>query len=231
MSFEVPFAIIGHRGAAGLAPENTLASFRRAVELGVDGVELDVYNIQGHLLVLHDDTLERTTNGRGRVQETSLEKLRELDAGQGQQIPLLEEVYNLIPPPIGINIELKGEATAGLTAQLIRNFPQHASLVSSFSFPELQRFRRVDPVTKVAPVFHKTHPDMLDIARELDAWSIHLSRRIMNRSLCDQIRAAGFECLVWTVNSPKEGEKFREMGAKGIFTDYPDRFLPRPERN
>ena len=87
MSLDIPFPIIGHRGAAGLEPENTLRSFSRAVRLGVDAVELDVHWVHDELIVIHDDTLERTTNGTGPLDSISLAELRELDAGAGERIP------------------------------------------------------------------------------------------------------------------------------------------------
>ncbi len=223
MGFEAAFVLVGHRGAAGLAPENTLASFQLALDLGADALELDVYRVENELIVLHDETLDRTTNGRGRVGNCTLAELRQLDAGNGEKIPLLTEVFSLISPEIGLNIELKGENTAKPLSRLLSNYPQHDVLVSSFNLPELARFRELDHKTPVAPVFNKPHRKMLEIAQNLSAWSIHLSRRMMNEEVCNLVRHAGFEVLVWTVNEVEEGLSFREMGAKGIFTDFPDR--------
>src|SRR6476646_6451219 len=96
MAFADAFLIIGHRGAAGLEPENTLRSFTRALRIGVDAIELDVYCVDGKLVVIHDDTLERTTNGRGDVMAMSYDALRRLDAGSGERIPTLDEVLDLV---------------------------------------------------------------------------------------------------------------------------------------
>lgn len=112
MSFSDRVLIIGHRGAAGLSPENTLPSFRRAWALGVNAVELDVHLVEDELVVIHDDTLERTTNGQGPVAGRSLAALRGLDAGGGWPIPLLREVVAALPAGAGLNVELKGTGTA-----------------------------------------------------------------------------------------------------------------------
>ena len=113
---------IGHRGASGYAPENTLEAFELAISMHCPWVELDVYAVEDELLVIHDDTLERTTNGRGRVMQTPLAALRSLDAGKGQQIPTLSEVIELIDHRAGINIELKGEHTALPVNRLLADY-------------------------------------------------------------------------------------------------------------
>ena len=141
MSFLSDRLVIGHRGAAGLAPENTLQAFARGCELGVHAVELDVHCVHGRLLVIHDDTLDRTTSGSGPLSNLSLAELRALDAGGGQGIPTIEEVFDAVPEPVGIHVELKGAGTA----EAAFNFLQGASgsrdvLVSSFDLAELRHF-------------------------------------------------------------------------------------------
>lgn len=113
--------IIGHRGAAGLEPENTLRSFKRAIELGVDMIECDVRLCRtGELVVIHDPTLDRTTSGQGAVSEKSLSELTDLDAGQGDHVLTLPEVFRIIPANVSLNIELKASGTATPTADLIK---------------------------------------------------------------------------------------------------------------
>ena len=116
------FLCIGHRGAMGHAPENTLLSVTKALDLGVKWIEIDVYFIDKELVVIHDDRLERTTDGIGYVQEQSLDYLRSLDAGKGEKIPLLREIFDLIDGRAGINIELKGVNTAEPVVKLIRKY-------------------------------------------------------------------------------------------------------------
>jgi len=219
-----PFSIIGHRGAAKLAPENTLSSFQRAVDLGVDGVEFDLYAHSGELIVIHDDRLERTTNGRGLISDLAFDELRLLDAGDGQQIPLLQEVVDQLPAKIALNLELKGPGTAAPVAAWLANDPPRAAvLVSSFNHAELRQFRALDPHTAVAPLFHKPHADMLAIGEELAASAINLSTRLASAQRLGQIREAGFGALVYTVNSLRRAQRLLRDGATGVFTDRPDR--------
>ncbi len=225
MSLDAAFLIIGHRGAAGLEPENTLRSFARAIALGVDAIELDVYGVDGELVVIHDDTLERTTDGVGPVTGASLAELRALDAGAGERIPTLIEVLDLIAGRVAVNIELKGDATAALTARTIAAYPETQFLVSSFTHRELTQFRMLDARTAVAPLFGRTAPKMFDIARTLGAWSINLSARIATPALLKEIADADFRSLVYTVNDYEQAAALKAAGATGIFTDYPDRMV------
>ena len=222
---DLPFVVIGHRGAAGLEPENTLRSFARAFALGVPAIELDVYAIDGALVVFHDDRLERTTNGRGLIATTPLATLRALDAGKGERIPLLEEVFATTPPGVAVNVELKGRGTARLVAELLPTYPDIEVLVSSFRAGELAAFRALDAKTKVGALFHEVRPRMIEAATELDAWSINLSDEIATRQRVQSVRAAGFRCLVYTINDPTRARELAELGATGIFTDRPDLML------
>jgi glycerophosphoryl diester phosphodiesterase len=217
------FLIIGHRGAAGLEPENTLRSFARALEIGVDAIELDVYCVDGHLVIIHDDTLERTTNGRGDVMAHSFAELRRLDAGHGERIPTLDEVFAQMPTHFTVNVELKGKATARPVARCIAEHGHVDTIVSSFDHPELSRFHAAAPDVRVAPLFHRTSALMFDIADALDAWSINLSEKLATAERLADIADRGYRSLVYTINDPAVAERLRDDGAGGIFTDYPDR--------
>ncbi|HET6470547.1 MAG TPA: glycerophosphodiester phosphodiesterase family protein [Pseudomonadales bacterium] len=217
------FLIIGHRGAAGLEPENTLRSFARALEIGVDAIELDVYCVEGHLVVIHDDTLERTTNGHGEVMQTSFAALRRLDAGRGERIPTLAEVFAVVPNGFTVNVELKGKGTAEPVARCIAEHAHVDALVSSFDHAELTRFHHVAPKARTAPLFHRASTRMFDIAAALEAWSINLSEKLATAERLAGIGDRGYRSLVYTVNDPAVAERLRSAGATGIFTDYPDR--------
>ena len=148
--FDEPFLLIGHRGAAGLEPENTLRSFQRAVELGVSAVELDVYLVDGTVVVLHDETVDRTTNGKGTVASFALSALLALDAGQGEHIPTLEAVFAALPHEIGVNVELKGPGTAAAVLDtLARGSDDRAVLISSFHHDWLRDVRRIDAAVPI----------------------------------------------------------------------------------
>ncbi len=217
------FLIIGHRGAAGLEPENTLRSFARALRIGVDAIELDVYCVDGKLVVIHDDTLERTTNGRGDVMAMSYDALRRLDAGNGERIPTLDEVLDLVAGKVTVNVELKGKGTAAPLAAHVAAHPKDDLLVSSFDHRELEDFRAAAPKARVAPLFHKASSRMFQIAEALNAWSINLSVKLATADRLRTIADNGYRALVYTVNDPAVATRLRADGAAGIFTDYPDR--------
>ncbi len=214
--------VIGHRGAAGLAPENTLPSFRLAYELGVSGVELDVHFVAEHLVVIHDETLERTTNGQGEISKLDLATLRALDAGGGYSIPLLEEVFAELPVAIGVNIELKGPETAEPTAKFLAAFPDLDLLVSSFEHRELARFHQLSPEIRVAPLFHRWRRDAWKTVRELNAWSMNLSLKIINQAIIEEAKNQGVKILIYTVNDLSVARRVLTQGVTGVFTDYPD---------
>ena len=215
------WCIVGHRGAAGLEPENTLAGFARAVALAVDAVELDVQVVEGELVVIHDDTVDRTTNGTGAVAERKLTELRRFDAGNGQAIPLLTEVLAAMPVDVGINVELKGADTALPTAECLGN-ETRPLLVSSFDHAELRRFHATCPQVPCAPLFGRWR-DPFATAEELDATCINIADRIATPDRVATIRERGFGCLVYTVNDPERARTLRSFGASGVFTDFPDR--------
>ncbi|MDA1075355.1 MAG: glycerophosphodiester phosphodiesterase family protein [Proteobacteria bacterium] len=226
MSFDASQLIIGHRGAAGLVPENTLPSFLKAASYGVDAIELDVYWVHDRLWVIHDDTLDRTTNGRGRLADHSVSQILALDAGAGARIPTLEEVLDQLPRDIGINVELKGPGTAQPVCNALSAYPDHDFLISSFDHAELGEFCAVKGGKKhrVAPLFGRWKNDACKTAAGFDAWSGNLSAKAATDERLQEIQVAGFKSLVYTVNDVQVGGRLFEAGASGLFTDYPDRF-------
>lgn len=222
------FPCIGHRGAKGLEPENTLRSVRRALELGVDGVEVDVYFVDGEIIVIHDDTLQRTTNGHGRVEEQTFGYLRSLDAGKGEKIPTLREVFEIVDRRAFINIELKGERTAEPVFELIgeylrKDWMPEDFLVSSFNLDELAKLKYCG--IRLGALFSKPRQDCVAIAKTLGAYSMNISSRMADGALVEAAHSAGMKVFVYTVNSARGIVKIRAAGADGIFTDRPDRML------
>ena len=232
---EQDFVVIGHRGAAGLAPENTLQSFAVALSLHCPMIELDVYATTGEkgqsdLLVIHDDKLDRTTNGRGRVTDFSTAELRSLDAGGGQAIPYLSEVVELLHQHqdetgtvVALNIELKGPSTAHPVAKLLTDASRVPTMVSSFNHAELERFRELDKTTSVAPLYGPNVGAWQSTGASLSATAINLSKRHANPRRIGEIRDAGYLVFVYTVNNLAEAKRLQEHGASGVFTDFPDR--------
>jgi len=222
------FIIFAHRGASGYEPENTLLAIRKAIELGARWIEVDVYAVDGELVVFHDKRLERTTNGKGKIEKCSLSYLRSLDAGKGEKIPLLREVLDILGGEIGLNIELKGANSAGLTAELIDDYALQGRLnyrqiiVSSFNIQELQAFKRYCPRVRIGALTHKFLKDYAQFGEQLGAYSIHADIEEINQEFIDDTHRRRMKFFVYTVNDAEEMLHLREMKADGIFTNYPD---------
>ncbi len=219
---------IGHRGAMGHAPENTLASFKKALELGADCIELDVYFIENQLVVFHDEYLDRTTNGHGKLMDQSYAYLRSLDAGEGELIPTLPEVCALINGRAGVNIELKGPGTAEPVIKFVHSLVDsgwHPSqiLVSSFDRQLLQTCRNLDEEIMLGILFNGPVTDHFDFAHEIKALALHPSMEVTSAPLIKSAHEHGFKVLVFTVNDEKDIEDLHKAGVDGVFTNYPEK--------
>jgi glycerophosphoryl diester phosphodiesterase len=233
-----PILCIGHRGAAGHEPENTLRSVRRALEMGANGVEVDVHLVEGELVVIHDYSLNRTTNGRGLVRRRTLAEIRALDAGKGERVPRLREVIEAVDRRALVNIELKGPGTAAPVIGLLRGFTRRGwaagdFLISSFRRPELRA--ACGAGFPLGVLFGRSARLFRRIARALDAWSVNVPLDRVNPGLVSRVHAEGRRILVYTVNERAEMERMRQLGVDGFFTDYPDRWtaaqaVPLPRR-
>ncbi len=224
------FIRIGHRGAAGYEPENTLKSFAKALELKCGAVEFDVYlAASGELVVIHDDTLERTTNGEGEVNEKSLKELKALDAGDGEKIPTLEEVLDLINRKVLVNIELKGAGVLKPVAKVIETYVTERGwsyddfIVSSFNHLDLWQFRELLPKVRTGALVVLAAPGLCGFAEELKSYSINFPSGCVTRELVEEAHQKGLKVFVYTVNEPEEINKIKAMGVDGIFSDFPDR--------
>ena len=225
------FLSIGHRGAKGHAPENTLLSFDTGIRLGAHMIEIDVQqHPSGALLVIHDLRLERTTNGKGHVADRSLDYLRGLDAGAGQQIPTLEEVLDLVDQRVGVNIELKTGGTAEGVARVVRDYvadgwDPEQFLVSSFHLPELEAFNDAAPEIPIGVLLCGVPLEWAAEAAELRAQSLNISDEFVDPRLIGDAKARGLKVYVYTVNEREDIEHMRALGADGVFTDFPERAL------
>ena len=223
------FLKIGHRGAMAHEPENTLSSFQKAIDLGVDAIELDVYVCKtGELIVFHDLKVNRTTNGKGYIEYKTFEEIRKLDAGNCQLIPTLEEVLDLIDEQVITNIELKGENTAQKVSDTINQYIQkgwHKSLflVSSFNHHELKKFKNINPDISIAALIEAIPLNYSDLALELNADYINLSQDFVNKEFVEHAHNNGLKVLVYTVNDYSDIKRIKNMGVDGIFSNYPER--------
>ncbi len=223
---------IGHRGAAGHEPENTLRSLRKALELGAPWVEIDVRASSGELLVLHDRRLARTTNGTGTIDRRPLEYIRRLDAGRGERVPFLREVLELLGPSgVGLNIELKGRRTAEPVLKLLRpeleagRWSPERLLLSSFSRRELFDWRELDGTLRLGLLIGKPSRRALETAGMLTAWAVGCSLRHVSPEFVRAAHDSGLKVLVYTVNRPRDFALMHRIGADGVFSDFPDRCL------
>lgn len=228
---------IGHRGAAGSAPENTLASFRRAVELGVDGVEFDVHpTADGHLVVIHDHALDRTTSGRGIVSQRPLAEIRSLDAGSwygpewaGERVPTLAEVVAALPERCRIFVELKAGSVRypgveeRLVAELRRLGAFGRTQVSSFDHHALRRVRELAPELRTGMLYECRPIDPLTMARACGATALHPSWHYLTPEEVAAAHAAGLAVNIWTVNDSAAIALVRDCGVDGIISDFPER--------
>lgn len=225
-----PFLVIGHRGACGHEPENTLRSFEKAIELGADAIELDVHVCKtGELVVMHNFTVGQTTNGHGRIVDLTLDELRRLDAGKGERIPTLAEAIDLVNGRVPINIELKTHDAAQPVAELIehyygRGWDADRFTVSSFDHFALDLFRSLQPITRIGALIAHL-PLTTEFAVQLGASSVNCRLEFINRMLIADARSRGLKVLVYTVNDEPDIEAMFTAGADGIFTNYPDRAL------
>lgn len=202
---------------------------RRALELGAHGIEIDVWFTDGELVVIHDAKLDRTTNGRGYVSRKTFAQLRALDAGGGERIPTLREVFETVARRAFIHIELKGRRTAGPVGALIAEFVEQRGwryedfVVSSFHRAELRAMS--DPRIPLALLL--TRPTRLSMlsARRVRARFVNPALRYVTRRFVEDAHRRGLGVFVYTVNEPTDLTRMRAWGVDGVFTDFPERAL------
>ncbi len=233
---------IAHQGANELAPANTLPAFLKAAELGADGVELDAHlSADGVVVVLHDFTVDRTTDGSGRVTELPLAALKELDAGSwfdpafaGERIPTLEEVFAAVGDRLLIDVELKvlPRQNDGLEAAVVRLVERHGLadrvLLSSFNPLALRRVRRLAPHLPIGFLYRAT--PLFRLARFL-AWLMrglrpeffNLHGPLVRPADVRRAHARGQRLIAWTVDEPERMRELVAWGVDGIITNRPDR--------
>lgn len=223
--------IIAHRGASGLAPENTLKAIQLALTLGAQAIEIDVQRADGELWVFHDRRLERCTNGSGVLTAQSRAYLAGLDAGEGEPIPTLWQVMEAIAGKAELHIELKGAQTADEVARLTRRaeaelgFTPAHWVVSSFHHPELARFAALRPEIRLGALTATIPLTLAAFAAELGAWSLNCDLDFVDTALVMDAHRRGLKVLVYTVDQPADLAALAAMGVDGIFTNRPDRFL------
>jgi glycerophosphoryl diester phosphodiesterase len=223
---------IGHRGAKGHIAENTIASIHKAIELGADGIEIDVFQCKsGEIVLFHDKTLEKLTNGVGNIEDKNLEELRKLKVlNSSYSIPTLEEVLKSIGKDVFLNIELKGRNTAEGSLNLIKKYIEKNKielnniLFSSFNWEELKDLRSLSDKVQLALITEQDPLLAIDYALKLKAVAINPNYKDLNEQIISKINEKGLKIYTWTVNSKIQIDRLKALNVNGIITDYPDRF-------
>lgn len=222
--------IIGHRGAMGHETENTLASVQKAMDLGVDMIEIDVFNVKsGETVVFHDATLERLTNAGGSIEDWNYFALQKVVVEGGHQISTLQEVLKLIDHKVKLNIELKGAGTANRVNFIVNYYIKEKGwkledfIISSFNWDELKTMRALNADMPIAILTEDDPVKAIPIAKELKAEAINPNFKMLNDDNKIKIQEAGFKIYVWTVNEPQDILDMKRFGVEGIITNYPER--------
>lgn len=222
--------IIGHRGAMGYETENTLASVEKAIELGVDMVEIDVFQISsGEIVVFHDERVDRLSNSAGNIKEYNIFDLKKLILDGGHRIPMLQDVLKQINGRVALNIELKDTKIADNIHQIIKGYsakPEWSEsqfIVSSFNWEELRKYREYNPEGRIAVLTEGNPLEAIEIARDLKAEAINPHYSQVSAENVVKLHEAGFKVYTYTVNDPAEFQRLKAAGVDGVFSDYPDR--------
>ncbi|MEM9648054.1 MAG: glycerophosphodiester phosphodiesterase family protein, partial [Bacteroidota bacterium] len=222
--------VIGHRGAMGHETENTLASVQKALDLGVDMIEIDVFQIEsGEIVVFHDERVERLSNSGGKVEDYNIVDLKQLTLDGNHKIPMLQDVLKLINNQVALNIELKGSKTADrvnfITDYYIRERGWSAQniLISSFKWDELRDLRKLNVEVQIAVLTEEDPVDAIAVAKELNAVAINPNYETLTQENTEQMQEEGFKVYTWTVNELEDIQRMYDYGVDGIITNYPER--------
>ena len=222
---------IGHRGAKGYVAENTFESISKAIQLDVDGIEIDVFKCaSGELVLFHDKDLKELTGKSGLIENLTIKELEEFLVLEKYKIPTLKDVLIKIESPLFVNIELKGLNTAQATSKIITDISKSSSwslenfLVSSFNWNELEQFRSIDKNTPVGVLVSKSMSinEAIEFGKKIDAQAIHPHFKLLNDKTVKKIKNNGFKIYTWTVNNKDDINFMKKLKVDGIISDYPD---------
>ena len=223
---------IGHRGACGYVPENTIESIEKAIALGVDGVEIDIFKCKsGELVLFHDQTLNNLVGRSERIEELTLTELNECLIMNKYSIPTLKKVLETVKPPLFINIELKGSDTALPTSDLLYDFTlkkkwsESSFIVSSFKWQEVVKLRQLNTTIPSGILVdrRKTINEAIEFANKINAYAIHPYYKMLNKKNVQKIKNNRFKVFTWTVNNKAEIDNIKKFSVDGIISSYPDR--------
>ncbi|MEN8635324.1 glycerophosphodiester phosphodiesterase family protein [Pseudoalteromonas distincta] len=221
--------VFAHRGASGDFPENTESAILEALKVGVDGIEVDIQSSLDDYMVIHDSWLDRTTSGKGRVSNFTAHELSKLDAGNGEKIPTLQQLFDWNNNKSLLNIELKHTfKLERFVAQLERNIEANKIskaniLVSSFDHHQLQWLKNKLPWLKIGALTSSIPINYAKFASDLNAYSVHADKTFINKAFADDAKKRGLKIYAYTVDREQDIALMIEYGIDGIFTNYPAR--------
>lgn len=221
---------IAHRGAKGYEPENTLKAFQRAIDLNADGIELDVHlSADGHLIVMHDETIDKMTNGKGAVNTFTLVELKSFLIAEKHEIPTLDAVFDLVDKKCFINVELKNADTSKSVVSLIEEYITEKGwnydhfIISSFDWNALQEVHNLNSNIPIGVLTEEDIDIALAFAESIKAKAIHPDYHLLNQENTRRMQERGFIVLPWTVNKAEDIQKVKNYNVDGIITDFPDK--------
>ncbi len=214
---------VGHRGARAYEPENTLRSFRKAVELGVDAVELDVRMTKdGEIVVIHDAEVDRTTNGKGLVHDLTLQEIKQLVIEKDERIPKLEETLDFLDQKVKVLVELKETGFEDKVVKLIKDRGlEEKVIVVSFLEDALRKIRQLSKEVETGLIYSR-HKNPLKAALELEANYLLPLYRFTHSAEVKKAHENRLKVVVWTINDPEEVLEYMKKGVDGIVSDRPD---------
>lgn len=219
--------IYGHRGAPAEFPENTLAGFRRAVELGIHGIELDVHlSKDGVAVVCHDETLDRTTNAKGPISDYTAAELREVAAGEGEYVPALLEVLELVGDSLHVDIEVKANAAGAAVLEDVKKVEGLRWLVSSFDWDVLRFVRQQDADADLWVLTMGATDDAIETFKDLNAGALAIWQQAVDADIAEFLNEQSIPWWPWTVNDPARAKQMFDWGSIGICTDNPAMQIP-----
>lgn len=230
--------VLGHRGARAYAPMNTIPAFELALKQGADGVELDTHlSKDGQLIVLHDFSLDATTDGKGFAKDFTLAELKELDAGSsfspefaGTRIPTLDEVFETVGKKLFINVEIKSETqdTDGVEQAVADCIARHglegSTIVSSFNPLALRRFRAILTEVPIGYLYSRDY-DFSEAMQDFPHEAKHPQDDLIDAAYMEWAKLNNFRVNTWTVNDPKRAVELYKLGVDAIITDVPDKII------
>ncbi|MCP8308716.1 MAG: glycerophosphodiester phosphodiesterase [archaeon] len=216
--------VIAHRGASAYEPENTLRAIKRALELNANMIEVDVrLSKDNHIIVIHDDSVDRTTNGKGYVKDLMLEELKKLDAGKGERIPTLQEVINTVRNKAILIIEIKVLNIEDSVVKMIeKEGIEKEAIITSFYHPILRRIKELNPMIKTGVIF-KCHPvKSAELALNAHANSLFPEHKYILKEMVKEAHKHDLEIYPWTIDDLDRANQLIEMDVDGIVTNKPD---------